>query len=193
MRTTLIACTFVALAACQKPAPEQQQPAANQTAAAPAAGEESQIKGVHRDNRGKAAPDVQFNDPDGKPTTLAAFAGKPVLVNMWASWCAPCVKELPTLDAMSKQPSAPRVIAISQDMGPHASVVAFLQSHKIANLEPYHDPKMALSGSLGAEVLPTSILYDANGHEVWRYVGDLDWTGPEAAKLLSEAGAPAAH
>jgi thiol-disulfide isomerase/thioredoxin len=193
MRTTLIACAVVALAACQKPAPEQQQPAANQTAAAPAAGEESQIKGVHRDNKGKAAPDVQFNDPDGKPTTLAAFAGKPVLVNMWASWCAPCVKELPTLDALSKQPGAPRIIAISQDMGPHASVVAFLQSHKIANLEPYQDPKMALSGSLGAEVLPTSILYDANGHEVWRYVGDLDWTGPEAAKLLSEDGAPAAH
>lgn len=193
MRTTLIACAFVALAACQKPAPEQQQPSANEAAAAPAAGEESQIKGVHRGNKGKPAPDVQFNDPDGKPTTLAAFAGKPVLVNMWASWCAPCVKELPTLDAMSKHSGAPRVIAISQDMGPHASVVAFLQSHNIANLEPYQDPKMALSGSLGAEVLPTSILYDANGHEVWRYVGDLDWTGPEAAKLLSEAGAPAAH
>ena len=193
MRTTLIACAIVALAACQKPAPEQQQPSANEAAAVPAAGEESQIKGVHRDNKGKAAPDVQFNDPDGKPTTLAELSGKPTLVNLWATWCAPCVKELPTLDAMSEQPGAPRVIAISQDMGPHASVIAFLQSHKIVNLEPYQDPKMALSGSLGAEVLPTSILYDANGHEVWRYVGDLDWTGPEAANLLSEAGAPAAH
>jgi thiol-disulfide isomerase/thioredoxin len=193
MRTTLIACAFIVLAACQKPALEQQQPSANEAAAAPATGEESQIKGVHRDNKGKPAPDVRFNDPSGKPTTLAAFAGKPVLVNMWASWCAPCVKELPTLDTMSKRPGALRVIAISQDIGPHASVVAFLQSHKIANLEAYQDPKMALSGKLGAEVLPTSILYDANGREVWRYVGDLDWNGPEATKLLAEAGAPAAH
>jgi thiol-disulfide isomerase/thioredoxin len=193
MRTTLIACALIVLAACQKPTPEQQQPWANEAAAAPAAGEETQIKGVHRGNKGKPAPDVQFNDPSGKPTTLAAFAGKPVLVNMWASWCAPCVKELPTLDAVAKQSGAPRVIAISQDMGPHASVVAFLQSHKIANLQPYQDPKMALSGKLGAEVLPTSILYDANGREVWRYVGDLDWTGPEAAKLLAEAGAVGVH
>jgi hypothetical protein len=51
---------------------------------------------------------------------------------------------------------------------------------------------MALSGALGAEVLPTTVLYDANGKEVWRYVGDLDWTSPEAAKLLSEAAAPKA-
>ena len=72
---------------------------------------------------------------------------------------------------------------------PHASVVAFLKAHKIANLGSYQDPKMALSGALNAEVLPTSILYDANGHEVWRYVGDQDWTSATAAKLLAEGGA----
>ena len=71
-------------------------------------------------------------------------------------------------------------------------VVAFLQAHHIATLEPYQDPKMGLSGALGPDtVLPTSILIDANGKEVWRYVGDLDWTSGEAAKLLAEAG-PAA-
>ena len=55
------------------------------------------------------------------------------------------------------------------------------------DLGAFHDPKMALSGALGAEVLPTTILFDAEGREVWRYVGDLDWTGREAAKLLAEA------
>ena len=85
------------------------------------------------------------------------------------------------------------MIAVSQDMAPHASVVAFLEAHKIRDLGAYQDPKMGLSGALGAEVLPTSILFDANGKEVWRYVGDLDWTSPEAAKLLSEAGPPAAR
>jgi hypothetical protein len=80
------------------------------------------------------------------------------------------------------------VIAISQDSGPHPSVVAFLDKLKIRDLGAYQDSDMGLMGVLHAEVLPTSILIDANGREVWRYVGDLDWTSPEAAKLLAEAG-----
>ena len=81
------------------------------------------------------------------------------------------------------------MVAVSQDDGPHASVVAFLQANKITNLDPFQDPTMALSGALGPDtVLPTTILYDANGKEVWRYVGDLDWTSAGAAKLLAEGG-----
>jgi thiol-disulfide isomerase/thioredoxin len=184
MRYSVLIAAGLLLVACQQKAP--QPPAANETAAA--AGE-SGIKGVHRDNKGKAAPDAVFSDADGKPAKLADFKGKPVLVNLWATWCAPCVKELPTLDALARSGRV-QVLAVSQDDAPHASVVAFLQGHHIASLEPYQDSKMALSGSLGPDtVLPTSILIDANGREVWRYVGDLDWTSPEAAKLLSEAGA----
>jgi thiol-disulfide isomerase/thioredoxin len=183
MRIFPILAAILALAACQQKA--AQPPAANETASAPERG----IKGVHRDNKGKPAPAAEFADPDGKPVRLADFKGKPVLVNLWASWCAPCVKELPTLDALAKGGKM-QVLAVSQDTGPHPSVVAFLQGHHIATLEPYQDAKMALSGALGPEtVLPTSILIDAIGNEVWRYVGDLDWTSPEAAKLLSEAGA----
>ena len=181
MRSLIIAAALLALAACHKT--EQSQPPANESVAE---ADSSGMKGVHRQNQGKPAPGTGFNDPDGGATSLAKFAGKPVLVNLWASWCAPCVKELPTLDKLSQSPGAPRVLAISQDMGPHASVVAFLESHRIANLAAYQDPKMGLSGALGADVLPTSILYDANGKEVWRYVGDLDWTSAEAAKLLAE-------
>ena len=81
-----------------------------------------------------------------------------------------------------------QVAAVSQDSGPHASVEAFLTSHKIANLEAYQDKDMHLSGALNAQVLPTSVLFDAKGKEVWRYVGDRDWTSPESAKLLAEAG-----
>ena len=182
MRLLLIVVALLALAACQEP---EQQPAANQ---AEAAADTTGIKGVHRENKGKPAPGVEFSDADGQQTSLAEFSGKPVLVNLWATWCAPCVKELPTLDRLSMAPGAPKVLAISQDMGPHASVVAFLESKQIANLDAYQDPKMGLSGALGAEVLPTSILYDAEGREVWRYVGDLDWTSPEAARLLAEGG-----
>jgi thiol-disulfide isomerase/thioredoxin len=189
MRFFPIICAVLALASCHKP---QQQPA-NEAASSAEAGP---VKGVDRSHKGKPAPDVTFNDPDRGEMTLADLHGVPVLVNLWASWCAPCVKELPTLDRLSQshdKDGSLGVVAISQDSGPHASVVAFLDTHKIESLAAYQDPKMALSGALGAEVLPTSILFDAKGREVWRYVGDLDWTSPAAAKLLSEAGAPQTH
>ena len=183
MRISVLIAAVAVLAACQQKS--AQQPAANQTAAA----DESGIKGIHRDNKGKAAPGAVFSDPEGKPVQIADFKGKPVLVNLWATWCAPCVKELPTLDKLAAG-GAINVVAVSQDSGPHPSVVAFLKSHQISTLEPYQDAAMGLSGALGPDtVLPTSILFDANGKEVWRYVGDLDWTSPEAAKLLAEAGA----
>ena len=184
MRTLIVTCALLALGACHK----SSQPAANQQAAA---APEVPGKGVDRTHKGQAEPATAFNDADGKATSLKAFAGKPTLVNLWASWCAPCIKELPTLDRLAEANNGKlNVVAISQDMDvPHASVVAFLKAHKIANLGSYQDPKMALSGALNAEVLPTSILYDANGHEVWRYVGDQDWTSAAAAKLLAEGGA----
>jgi thiol-disulfide isomerase/thioredoxin len=177
-----ISCAILALCACHKPAERARQPDSANVTAEP-------TKGVDRSHRGDSAPATPFNDPKGRATGLAAFKGKPTLVNLWASWCAPCVKELPTLDQLARTESGKlNVVAISQDMGPHASVEAFMSGHKITTLGSYQDPKMGLSGTLHADVLPTSILYDANGKEVWRYIGDLDWTGPEAAKLLSEAG-----
>ena len=187
MRLLLISCALLALASCHKAS----HPPSNQTSpTAPGV----PVKGADRTHEGHIAPAVEFNDPDGNATSLKAFAGKPTLVNLWASWCAPCVKELPTLDRLARAESGKlNVVAISQDMAPHASVEAFLKEHQIATLESYQDPKMALSGALGAEVLPTSILYDANGREVWRYVGDQDWTSPAAAKLLAEAGLPPAQ
>ncbi|HEX3424447.1 MAG TPA: TlpA disulfide reductase family protein [Sphingomicrobium sp.] len=183
IRPLLIGVCVLALCACQKPS----QPTSNQASAA-ASGE--QVKGVDRSHKGAEVPAANFNDPDGKPASLKTFAGKPTLVNLWASWCAPCVKELPTLDQLARSENGKlNVVAISQDMDvPHASVVAFLKTHSIASLKSYQDPKMALSGALGAEVLPTSILYDAKGREIWRYVGDQDWTSAAAAKLVAESG-----
>jgi thiol-disulfide isomerase/thioredoxin len=154
-----------------------------------AAVEEDSGKGIQREKAGQPLPDVELKDADNEPASLADEQGKPMLVNIWATWCAPCVKELPTLQAIAAREGAPRVVAVSQDMAPRGSVDAFLDQHKLRDLEVWHDPKMALSSAAGVEVLPTTILYDAQGHEVWRYVGDLDWTGEEAARLLAEGGA----
>ena len=167
---------LLALSGCQ----QSDTPTENETAAA------ADPRGVDRANAGKTAPDAELRDAEDEPATLADLKGEAVLVNIWATWCAPCVKELPTLQDLAAAESAPRVVAVSQDMAPRGSVEAFLAKNKLAGLEVWHDPKMALSSAAGAQILPTTILYDAEGKEVWRYVGDLDWNGEEARKLLAE-------
>lgn len=144
-------------------------------------------KGVDRSQAGKPMPDVELFNASDEQATLADAKGRPVLVNLWASWCAPCVKELPTLDELSRREGGPLVIAVAQESAGRTSVDAFLETHGIESLESWRDPKMALSGALGVQVMPTTVYYDSSGRELWRYVGDLDWTGEEAARLLAEA------
>lgn len=189
MRLIVLSTAVLALAACHRPAPDQ----AVQNSSVPNSVAQPH-KGVDRSHRGQPASAATFINPDGGETSLTRFNGVPVLVNLWASWCAPCVKELPTLDTLAathRDDGKLAVVAVSQDSGPQASVEAFLAKLKVKDLGAYHDPTMALSGALGPDtVLPTTILIDASGREVWRYIGDLDWTSNDAAKLLSEAGAP---
>ena len=183
MRLIVICAALLALIACHKPSEDpdgREMPAA----------EAGLHKSVDRSHRGQPFPNVKFLDEEDQDMGYAPLLGQPTLVNLWATWCAPCVKELPTLETLSKRNSGLYVATINQDTAPRASVEAFLAEHKL-DLPIYRDPKMAVSSALGPDtVLPTSILYDANGKEVWRYVGDLDWTSPEAARLIAEAGAP---
>ena len=154
------------------------------------AGETESAKGIDRSHKGEAAPTVKFKDPGGGEFNLAKFKGAPVLVNLWASWCAPCIKELPTLQQLEEAQAKEGklgVIAVSQDMAPQGSVEAFLGERDIGRFAAYHDEQMLLTDALGIQVMPTTILYDSQGREVWRYVGDLDWTSEEAGKLLSES------
>jgi thiol-disulfide isomerase/thioredoxin len=190
MRRIALLCIILSLAACHKPSQANEAAPANEVVTTPSPGP---AKGVDRSHKGQPAPSAIFNNPDGGKISLAKFKGVPVLVNLWASWCAPCIKELPTLDKLAaahRDDGRLGVIAVSQDTGPQPSVKAFLAKLNVKDLGAYHDPNMALSAALGPDtVLPTSILYGADDKEVWRYVGDLDWTSPEAAKLVGEAAA----
>jgi thiol-disulfide isomerase/thioredoxin len=184
MRFFLIVCGALALAGCHKSAP----PTANQSLPAAEAGP---IKGVDRTHKGQPFPDVHFGDSDGTKTSFEGFKGVPTLVNIWATWCIPCIKELPTLDKLADADKAKLwVVPISQDSAPRASVDAFLKRIGLSEFNVYYDPTMSVSGAMSLEVLPTTIMFDSNGKEVWRYVGGLDWTSPGAAKLLEEGGVP---
>ncbi|TPG15411.1 TlpA family protein disulfide reductase [Sphingomonas oligophenolica] len=151
--------------------------------AAPAA----PLTGIDRSHKGDAAPTAEFKAPDGKPTTLAAFRGKPVLLNLWATWCGPCVAELPTLNAAAAALDGKvAVLAISQDTQNTKRVPQFLADHGATALAPYVDDQMALSLGYGAN-LPTTILFDSAGKEVWRWHGGNDWTSPAVRALIAEA------
>src|SRR4051812_43553835 len=124
MRFIVTCAAILALAGCSKP----QQPPANNQANAAAQAEAGPHKGVDRGHKGKPAPDVAFKDPDGGDISISDFKGTPVLVNLWATWCAPCVKELPTLDKLAQSHDVDGelwVVAVSQDSGPQPSVAAF--------------------------------------------------------------------
>ena len=185
---SLIVCLLL-LAGCDRKsdAPAQQRtPAATADEVAPdeATTAAQPADKLDRSHKGVAAPTLAFEGSDGKPVTLAAFRGKPVLVNLWATWCAPCVAELPTLDRLGKAGTV-RVVAVSQDMDA-AKIEPFLRGRKVA-LTAYRDPKLGLSLAYRAN-LPTTILYDAAGHEVWRMSGGFAWDGADAARLIAEAG-----
>jgi thiol-disulfide isomerase/thioredoxin len=137
--------------------------------------------------RGNPMINASFQAPDGRWVTLSDFKGKPLLVNIWATWCGPCVIEMPMLDQIAgEQAERLKVLVVSQDMQGAAKVEPFFAKAKFAHLEPYLDPDMALSLGFGEGLMPTTVLYDAQGKEVWRLIGAMDWTSARAAALMEE-------
>jgi thiol-disulfide isomerase/thioredoxin len=183
------------LAGCDRQkasAPQGEAPAAaNATANAAAPEDEAYPTGrLDRSHQGEHAPDTAFDDGHGQSVRLSAFRGHPVLVNLWATWCGPCVVEMPTLDALAaREASGLRVVTISQDTDGPQKVADFFAQHHFSRLGPYQDGQMQLMTALRIDTLPTTILYNSQGVEVWRMTGMSDWQGQRAARLLLEADA----
>lgn len=143
---------------------------------------------IDRSHAGKAAPAFVFEGPDGGDVTLDDFAGKPLLVNLWATWCGPCVVEMPELDALAVERKGKlQVVVISQDSEGRAKVAPFFKQRKFSALQPYLDPESQFSFHYGSGVLPTTVLYSAEGKEVARVIGAMDWRGKKASALIAEA------
>ena len=185
----LVAAAALGLAGCDRQSGGE--PQGNAAAPAPAAGNAATTYPTGRLDRshaGTPAPTVQFHDPDSEPATLADFRGKPLLVNLWATWCAPCVVEMPSLDRLAaREGDRLQLLALSQDIEGREVVARFFQERSLRNLEPYLDDQMAFMTSLRISTLPTTILYDSEGREVWRMTGMADWESERIQGLLREA------
>jgi len=179
------------LAGCDRKSPEAAQPqSGGENAAKDGSGGETkgEFNGtLDISKRGEAMPDLTFSDTEGKTLRTADLKGKPVLVNLWATWCGPCVLEMPMLDQLAaKEDGKLRVLTISQDMGQPEKVKALFAEKKFARLEPWLDPKNDLGFHYNTGLLPTTVLYDKDGKEVWRMIGAHDWSSPRTDALLAD-------
>lgn len=171
------------LGGCDRQSRENAQP---QPSASSTTGSTVPLGTVDRAHKGSKLPDFTLSDGQGHTLRLQDLKGEPLLINLWATWCAPCVTELPQLNKLAARDGRKlKVLAVSQDMQP-GKVASFLKQHGIRNLHPWLDPNNDLSFHYGTGNLPTTVLYDAKGREVWRLVGGHDWSSPETARLLAE-------
>lgn len=134
-----------------------------------------------------AAPPAaaKFLAPDGAEHRIADFAGKGLVINLWATWCVPCVAEMPALQTMAKALAAENilVLALSSDRGGAAVVQKFYTAHNIA-LPIWLDPKGEAARAWGARGLPTTLVIDRKGQEVARLEGGADWATPAMLAAL---------
>lgn len=136
--------------------------------------------------KGPPAPATEFTGRNGESYTLEKFRGKVVLVNFWATWCGPCVREMPSLERLHARLGGGRftVLALSQDRGGWARMAPFLEKHGLDGLPAFHDPKAMTARAARVGALPTSVLYGRDGRELGRLTGHAEWDSGEAVALL---------
>ncbi|MEO6042050.1 MAG: TlpA disulfide reductase family protein [Croceibacterium sp.] len=184
-RPLLVTCAFALLVGgCDRQSAPPAQPQA-------AAGTETtgELNGkIDRSFAGTARPAATLKDPAGKTLDLASLKGKPALVNLWATWCAPCVVEMPLLDRIAGETGGKlAVVTISEDFKGEL-VAPFFAQKGFKNLPQWLDPTNALALAYGGgTALPLTVLYDKQGKEVWRVMGGFDWSSPDARKAIAEA------
>ena len=131
---------------------------------------------------------VRYFDEAGQETDLSTYRGKTVVLNFWATWCAPCRKEMPSLSELQNElgDEAFEVVTIATMRNSPKSIQSFFEKIGVSNLSLHNDPKGALSRSMGVLGLPTTLIVSKSGEEIGRLLGDADWASPAAIALMSE-------
>ena len=130
--------------------------------------------------------DETFTDPSGATYTLDDFQGKHVLVNFWATWCAPCRKEMPMLAELQTNLGGDtfEVVTIATGRNPQPALDRFFDEIGIDNLPKYLDPRSSLARDMGVLGLPITLILDPNGNEIARMRGDAEWNSESAYAVL---------
>jgi thiol-disulfide isomerase/thioredoxin len=141
-----------------------------------------------------AAPAVTFYDADGKAMSLNDFRGRYVLVNLWATWCGPCINELPSLVRLQAELPQDKITVLPLDLEKHDAqkVVEFLERTRIQGLPIYIDRDFSAMRGFAANELPLTILIDAQGKEVARAAGEQKWDHADSVAYLKAVSAPPA-
>jgi len=131
-------------------------------------------------------PEVKFQDASGQERTLAGWRGKVVLLNLWATWCLPCRKEMPALDRLQREMASDQfeVVAVSVDRTGLDGARKFLEEAKAEKLALYADGTARLATTLRAAGLPATLLLDREGREIGRLLGPAEWDGEDAKRLI---------
>ncbi|HMA30401.1 MAG TPA: TlpA disulfide reductase family protein [Casimicrobiaceae bacterium] len=134
----------------------------------------------------RPVPNLSFIDDKGAQRTLAQFRGKLILLNVWATWCPPCRREMPTLERLQARLGGPdfEVVALSIDKGGRAAVDSFFDEINVQALKVYVDPTTAVRNDLALTSFPTTLLIDREGREIGRYTGGADWDSPQVVATL---------
>ncbi len=158
-----------------------------QTAFSPCFAQAPLPQGFEAVGKGTLAPKTKFLDEKNLPTSIDAFKGRIVVLNLWATWCAPCIREMPSLERLASHMPADQFafVAVSQDKGGMAVAKPFLDRLGIRGLSVYTDPVGRLPREFGGRGMPTTFIIGKSGDVISRLEGSADWDAKEIASYLA--------